>query len=284
MHCCSSKIIVSTSFLLLKFCLCLISLDRPAGQTYVKLLGHLQRILADGRLLYSPLVYVYTHIRICSIYIVFQNTTFITITTATTTITATSTIASSSHRFISHIDITIATYYHSVTTSTNSNVNLPTVSVVGRHTTYNYLPSTEPTVSASSNDNNNSSVGVIVAIVTLVLAVFIVIAVVVVGIIVVWKGKKRVGHTKPEGVYYSTINETSLPRSPTSKPEPVYSEMNDGQDDKEPQYMDITDKAHPTEQADKVAMQDNPAYSTASEHQVELQDNPAYCTSFKHHA
>ena len=54
--------------------------------------------------------------------------------------------------------------------------------------------------------------------------------------------------------------------------------MNDGQDNKEPQYMDITDKAHP-----KVTLQDNPAYSITSEHQVELQDNPAYHTSSKLH-
>ena len=128
-----------------------------------------------------------------------------------------------------------------------------------------------PSVSIShdvSTDNNSSSVGVIVVIVVLVVVVFIII--VVVGIIVIWKRMKTQEHIKQEAVYYSTINETSLSRSPTSKP---YSGMNDGQDNKEPQYIDIT------KQLDKVAMQDNPAYSAACEHQVELQDNPAYCTS-----
>ena len=140
-----------------------------------------------------------------------------------------------------------------------------------------------PTLSSSSqsdnnnnnnNSNNSSSVGVIVAIVVLVIVVFIIIiTVVVVGIIVVWKRKKS-EHTKPEGVYYSTINETMLPRPPTNKPEAVYGEMNDGQDSKEPEYMDISKSDRSTEQAGKIIMQDNPAYS--AEHQVKMQDNPAY--------
>ena len=94
-----------------------------------------------------------------------------------------------------------------------------------------------------------------------------------IGIIVVWKRKKS-EHTKPEGVYYSTINETMLQRTPSNKPEAVYSEMNDGQDSKEPEYMDISKSGQSTEQAGKIIMQDNPAYSV--EHQVKMQDNPAY--------
>ena len=78
-----------------------------------------------------------------------------------------------------------------------------------------------------------------------------------VGIIVVWKRKKSEQHTKPEGVYYSTINETMLQRSPSNKPEAVYSEINDGQDSKEPEYMDISKSGQSTEQAGKIIMQDN---------------------------
>ena len=104
--------------------------------------------------------------------------------------------------------------------------------------------------------------------------IFIIITVVVIGIIVVWKRRKN-EHTKPEGVYYSTINETMLQRTPSNKPEPaVYSEMNDGQDSKEPEYMDISKSGQSTEQAGRIIMQDNPAYSV--EHQVKMQDNPAY--------
>ena len=103
-----------------------------------------------------------------------------------------------------------------------------------------------------------------------------------VGIIVVWKRKTQSEqHTKPaEGVYYSTTDETTLPRSPTKKPEPVYDEMNDGQqENKEPEYMDIPKGIHSTKQPSKVTMQDNPDYSIPSEHQVEIQDNPAYSAS-----
>ena len=55
--------------------------------------------------------------------------------------------------------------------------------------------------------------------------------------------------------------------------------MNDGQDSKEPQYMNTSEGFHSTKQPDKVTMQDNPAYSISSEQQVKLQDNPAYSTS-----
>ena len=125
-----------------------------------------------------------------------------------------------------------------------------------------------PTLSTSQSDDNNSfSVGVTVAIVVLVVVVLIIITVVVIGIIVVWKRKKTKQQTKPEDVYYSTIDETTLPRSPTNKPESDYIEMNDGQDNKEPQYVDIPDSVHSTKQ---VAMQDNPAYYIPSD---EMQDD-----------
>ena len=119
-------------------------------------------------------------------------------------------------------------------------------------------------------------VGVIVAIVVLVVVVFIIITVVVVGIIVVWKRKKTEQHTEQEGVYYTTIDEMTLQRSPANKPEPVYSEMNDGQDSKEPQYMDVFKSVLSTMQKEKVSMQDNPAYAVSSEYQTKMQDDP-YC-------
>ena len=79
--------------------------------------------------------------------------------------------------------------------------------------------------------------------------VFIIIIIAVIGIIVVCKRKKS-KHTKPGGVYYSTINETMLQRTPSNKPETVvYSEMNDGQDSKEPEYMAISKSGQSTEQA-----------------------------------
>ena len=129
-----------------------------------------------------------------------------------------------------------------------------------------------PTPSASQSDDNSSSVGVIVAIVVLVVVVFIIITVVVVGIIVAWKRKKSKQHTKRENVYYTTNDDTTVKRSPATEPG-----MNDGQDSREPQYMDIPEGIHSTKQPGKVAMQDNPAYFI--EHQVKLQDNPAYSTS-----
>ena len=123
--------------------------------------------------------------------------------------------------------------------------------------------------STVSDDNNSFSVGVIVAIVV-VAVIFIFITVVMVVSIVVWK-KKTKEHAKPEGVYYSAINETSLSRPSTSKPEPVDSEMDD---DKQPRYIDISDKVHLTKQPDKITAQENPAaYFAASEQQVELEDN-----------
>ena len=94
-----------------------------------------------------------------------------------------------------------------------------------------------------------------------------------IGIIVVWKRKKSERHTKQEGVYYSTIDEATLQRTPANKSEAVYGEINDEQDSKEPEYMDISKTGHSTEQADKIVIQDNPAYSDT---QLKMQDNPAY--------
>ena len=175
------------------------------------------------------------------------------VTTTDASTVATITITASTTAVIT----TNVTPIYSTTTST-----IP--AVTDTHSSTTSLNS--PTVTSSSSDNNNSSsVGVIVAIIVLVVIVFIIITVVVIGIIVVWKREKSEQHTKPEGVYYSTINEIMLQRTPTNKPEAVYSEMNDGQANKEPEYMDISKSG---QQADKIIMQDNPAYSV--EHQVKM--------------
>ena len=65
-----------------------------------------------------------------------------------------------------------------------------------------------------------------------------------------------------------------LQSTSANKTEATYSKMNDGQDNKEPQYMDVSKSVHSTEQADKIVIQDNPAYSAGN--QVKMQDNPAY--------
>ena len=80
-----------------------------------------------------------------------------------------------------------------------------------------------------------------------------------------------------EDVYYTTIDEM-MKGSPANKPEPVYSEMTDGKDSKEPRYMDIPEGSY-SNQLNKGTMRYNPAYFILSEHQVNLQDNPAYSTS-----
>ena len=87
-----------------------------------------------------------------------------------------------------------------------------------------------------------------------------------VGIIVGWKERKSKQHTKPEGVYYSTINETKLQQTSKNKPEATHSEVNDIQLSKE------NLKSADCTIADKVIMQDNPSYSIP----VNMQDNPAY--------
>ena len=141
-------------------------------------------------------------------------------------------------------------------------------------TTTALLPS--PTLtSTSSDDNSSSNVGVTVAIVVLVVVVLITITVVVIGIIVVWKERKNKQCTKPEGVYYSTIDETILQQTPKNKPELTHNEVDDKKPTKEnPQYTEIVKSADCT-RADKVVMQDNPSYSAPSD-QVKMQDNPAY--------
>ena len=157
------------------------------------------------------------------------------------------------------------------TTTTTAASITSTATVITPITTTTTTLTLSPTLSSSSqsDDDNSSSVGVTVAIVVvLVVVVLIIITVVVIGIIVVWKRKKCQQHTKPEGVYYSTIDDdrTMLQSTPSNKPEAIYSEMNDGEDSKEPQYMDVTK----SEQADEIG---NSAYS---ENQVKIQDNPAY--------
>ena len=140
--------------------------------------------------------------------------------------------------------------------------------------TTTFAPSPTLSSSSQSDNNNSSSVGVIVTIVVLVVVVFITITVVVIGIIVVWKERKSKQHTKPEGIYYSTIDETKLQQTPKYKPEATHSEVNDIQLSKEnPQYMEIVKSADCTI-ADKVIMQDNPSYSVP----VKMQDNPAYAS------
>ena len=95
--------------------------------------------------------------------------------------------------------------------------------------------------------------------------IIIIIIIVVVVVIVVWKKKKCSGSTKPEGIYYSTIDEGTLKTSLPNKPEPIYTEMSNN-------AKNISNTS-PTQQ--HVTMQDNPTYSDL----VNLQDNPAYgCT------
>ena len=52
--------------------------------------------------------------------------------------------------------------------------------------------------------------------------------------------------------------------------------MNDGQDNKEPQYVDIPESIHSKKQGDNVAMQDNPAYFIPSD---EIQDDSVVSTT-----
>ncbi len=186
------------------------------------------------------------------------STTTTTTTTSTTTTTAAVAASITSTTIVDTLDVTTHSALPVVTiTTTTSLISSPIYTSIS---------------TSQSDDNNNSSVGVTVAIVVLVVVVLIIITVVVIGIIVVWKRKKSNQQTKPEGVYYSTINETMLQSTPSNKPEAIYSEMNDGQDSKEPQYMDVTKSLHSTEQADKIVIQDNPDYS---ENQVKMQP-PAY--------
>ena len=126
------------------------------------------------------------------------------------------------------------------------------------------LSSSSLTLSSSSLtlSSSSSSVGVTVAIVVVLVVVLIIITVVVIGIIVVWKERKSKQHIKPEDVYYSTIDETTLQRTSKNKPQATHNEVDDKE---EPHYifMEVVKSAKCTK-ADKVAMQDNPSYSIIS--------------------
>ena len=74
--------------------------------------------------------------------------------------------------------------------------------------------------------------------------------------------------TEEESIYYSTIDE-KMKKASAVEPNPVYDDINN----KEPHYISISVNARSSKQANKVTMQDNPAYSATFEH---LQDNPAY--------
>jgi len=121
-------------------------------------------------------------------------------------------------------------------------------------------------------------VGVILAVISVTIVIIIIVI-----ILVVWK-RNRSGSTKQEGVYYSTIGDGTLQASQPNeqqKPEPIYTEMSDKQDNTK--NISIT---NPTQES--VTMQDNPAYSNPTKHvvlqdnpgvvneHVKLQDNPAY--------
>ena len=174
--------------------------------------------------------------------------------------------------------VTSNTIPTSITTDATITTRINTTDTYSSITTTTIGQLTSPTLSSTSsdrNDNNSSSVGVTVAIVVLVVVVLITITVVVIGIIVVWKERKSKQHTKPEDVYYSTIDETTLQRTPKNKPEATDNEVDDKKLSKEnPQYMEIVISADCT-RADKVVIQDNPSYSVPSD-QVKMQDNPAY--------
>ena len=76
----------------------------------------------------------------------------------------------------------------------------------------------------------------------------------------VWKRKTN-GSTKPEGVYYSTIDVGRLQTSQPTKPEPIYTEIGDKQNDAK--KISVTNSTQ-----ESVAMQDNPAYSKPKEQVV----------------
>ena len=95
-----------------------------------------------------------------------------------------------------------------------------------------------------------------------------------VGIIVVWKRKRNERYAKQKGIFYSTNDDTMLQKTPANKLVADYYEVTDRQDSKEPaQYIEIFIDGHSTEQADKIVIQNNPAYSDT---QFKMQDNPAY--------
>ena len=115
-----------------------------------------------------------------------------------------------------------------------------------------------PTTTTDGTDKTSSSSDINVGVIVAPIIIIIVITLIVVALIIVfywWRRKKQL----------YDVDEAMLQKS-LGKQEPVYSEIINGQDSKEPQYMEIT-----TKQTGNVAMQDNPAYSIASEHQVEME-------------
>ena len=129
---------------------------------------------------------------------------------------------------------------------------------------------TSPSLSLASDNNKkkSSSAGVIVA---LLVVVLITITIFVVGISIVRRAKKSKQCSKPESVYYSTIDETRLQRTTSMKSEAAHSELTDVWLSKEePQYMEIFRNTPGSPLADKVKMQDNPSYSLSSG-QVKMQ-------------
>lgn len=133
-----------------------------------------------------------------------------------------------------------------------------------------------PTHSTSQPDNSStghSSVGVIVVIAVILIVVFIIItSVLVLGIIVVCYKRKR-NKQYIEGADCSTTDEKILQTSPTSKPEPVYFEI-EKQDT--PHYIN-TEAIE-----DKIIMQ-NPYSIPFKNHinmkKVKIQNNPSYSAS-----
>ena len=96
-------------------------------------------------------------------------------------------------------------------------------------------------------------------------------------VVVFWKESKSKQCTKPEKVYYSTIDEAKLQGIAKNKLEAINSETNK----EEPEYMEIFESAYSTI-AGKVAVQDNPYYSIPSDHPAKTKDNLAYAISPEH--
>ena len=92
----------------------------------------------------------------------------------------------------------------------------------------------------------------------LIVVILIIITLSVVGIRIVWKAKKSKQCNKPEGIYYSTIDETKLRRTTNNKLEASHSELTDMQLGKEePHYMEISKDTPGATVANKVEMQHN---------------------------
>ena len=194
------------------------------------------------------------------------------------------------------------------TISTGTTIILTTISTFSTTTTFTTaismqltitIPSTTTTITTDVTDEASSSSDVNVGIIVVPIIIIIVITLVVVALTIAfywWRRKKQLHN----------VYETMLQSSSTCNQKPVHTEVNKGQDSKEPEYMEIcknmpTEKVtmqdnpaysisfeppqnkmemsksvHSTKQGDKVTMQDNPAYSIPSECQVEIPHNPAY--------